>query len=86
MKNKETELVKRLKKHGSNGFSIGWDAATMIESLLASARPRGRPTVPADQRRDCTVRARVTAKEESKFVRLGGAEWLRSALKRARET
>jgi hypothetical protein len=47
---------------------------------------RGRPVVPAEQRRDCTVRARVTAEEEAKFVRLGGAEWLRAALKRARET
>jgi hypothetical protein len=49
-------------------------------------KQRGRPVVPDDQRRDRTVRARVTAKEEAKFVRLGGAEWLRAALKRARET
>ena len=49
-------------------------------------KQRGRPAVPDDQRRDRTVRARVTAEEEAKFVRLGGAEWLRAALKRARET
>jgi hypothetical protein len=39
-----------------------------------------------DQRRDRTVRARVTAEEEAKWERLGGEEWLRAALKRARET
>lgn len=49
-------------------------------------KQRGRPAAPDDQRRDRTVRARVTAEEEAKFVRLGGAEWLRAALKRARET
>lgn len=49
-------------------------------------KQRGRPAVPADQRRDRVVRARVTVEEETKFVRLGGADWLRAALKRARET
>lgn len=48
-------------------------------------KPRGRPTVPADQRRDHTVRVRVTAEQAAKFERLGGAEWLRAAIKRARE-
>ena len=48
-------------------------------------KQRGRPVVPADQRRDRTVRARVTAEEEAKFTRLGGAEWLRAALKQAKE-
>lgn len=49
-------------------------------------KQRGRPVVPADRRRERTVRARVTVEEEAEFVRLGGAEWLRAALKRARET
>ena len=49
-------------------------------------KQRGRPVVPDDHRRDRTVRARVTAEEEAKWERLGGAEWLRAALKRARET
>ena len=53
---------------------------------LPAKKRRGRPVVRADQRRDRTVRARVTEEEEEKFVRLGGAEWLRAALKRARET
>ncbi len=57
------------------------------DKLNAPAKKqRGRPVVPVNQRRDRTVRARVTAEEEAKFVRLGGAEWLRAALKRARET
>jgi hypothetical protein len=49
-------------------------------------KQRGRPQVPADLRRDRTVRARVTAEEEAKFTRIGGAAWLRAVLKRARET
>ena len=47
-------------------------------------KQRGRPVVPDDQRRDRTVQARVTADEEVKWGRLGGAKWLRKALKRAR--
>ena len=52
---------------------------------IPAKKQRGRPELPSDQRRDRTVRARVTAEEEAKFVRLGGAKWLRAALKRARE-
>ena len=48
-------------------------------------KPRGRPTVPTDQRRDRTVRARVTAEQADKFERLGGAEWLRERINKARE-
>ena len=43
----------------------------------------GRPELPPDERRDHTVRARVTAAEAAKFDRLGGAEWLRRVLARA---
>ena len=46
----------------------------------------GRPELPPDERRDHTVRARVTADEAAKWERLGGAEWLRRALARAKET
>ena len=46
----------------------------------------GRPELPPDKRRDHTVRARVTAAEAAKFDRLGGAEWLRRVLARAKET
>lgn len=51
----------------------------------AKKRP-GRPELPPDERRDHTVRARVTAAEAAKFDRLGGAEWLRRVLARAKET
>ena len=46
----------------------------------------GRPELPPDERRDHTVRARVTASEAAKWERLGGAEWLRRVLARAKET
>ena len=52
---------------------------------VPAKKRRGRPTVPTDQRRDRTVRARVTAADEAKFNRLGGANWLRAAIKRAKE-
>lgn len=54
--------------------------------IAPAKKKRGRPEVPADQRRGRTVRARVTEEEEAKWERLGGADWLRAALKRARET
>ena len=46
----------------------------------------GRPELPAEERRDRTIRVRATAAEEAKFNRLGGALWFRGALKRAKET
>ena len=49
-------------------------------------KQRGRPLVPDDQRRDRTVRARVTAEEEAKWLLLGGAKWLRAVLRRAKLT
>jgi hypothetical protein len=47
-------------------------------------KQRGRPALPPSERRDHTVKARVTAAEAQKFDQLGGAEWLRRALKRAK--
>lgn len=46
----------------------------------------GRPELPPDERRNHTVRARVNATEAAKWGRLGGAEWLRRVLARAKET
>lgn len=49
---------------------------------------RGRPpgsTMPADQRKDPVVRARVTLAQAEKFARIGGAEWLRKSIDRAKE-
>lgn len=49
------------------------------------APARGRPELPPDERRDHTIRVRVTADEAAKFERLGGAEWLRAQLKKAKD-
>ena len=46
----------------------------------------GRPELPPAERRDRTIRIRATEDEEAKFARVGGAEWFRAALKRAKET
>jgi hypothetical protein len=42
--------------------------------------------LPPNERRNHTVCARVTAEEAAKWKRLGGAELLRKALRRAKET
>jgi hypothetical protein len=47
--------------------------------------PRGRPELPPEERRDHTIRVRATAEEAAKFERLGGAEWLRAQLKKAKD-
>jgi hypothetical protein len=52
----------------------------------AAKKKPGRPEMPPDERRAQTVRARVTADEAAKWERLGGAEWLRKVLRRAKET
>lgn len=54
--------------------------------MKAAKKKPGRPELPPDERRDHMVRARVTAAEAAKWERLGGAEWLRKALHRAKET
>lgn len=46
----------------------------------------GRPTLPPEQAQTAMIRERVTEAERAKYDRLGGKEWLRAALKRARET
>lgn len=46
---------------------------------------RGRPELPPEERRSHMVRVRVTAEEAAKFERLGGAEWLRGQLKKAKD-
>lgn len=47
---------------------------------------RGRPALPPEAGQTAMIRERVTEAERAKYERLGGKEWLRSALKRARET
>jgi hypothetical protein len=44
----------------------------------------GRPTLPEDKLRSEFVRVRCTTAEFNKFTQLGGADWLRQMLKRAR--
>lgn len=46
----------------------------------------GRPELPQEERRERFIRIRATEAEEAKFDRLGGAEWFRGVLKRAKET
>ena len=55
-------------------------------SKEATKKSRGRPTLPPDEAQTAMIRERVTEAERSKYDRLGGKEWLRVALKRARET
>jgi hypothetical protein len=45
---------------------------------------RGRPSVPADQRLTERAEIRLSQAERLKFDALGGAEWVRCALKKAR--
>lgn len=47
-------------------------------------KPRGRPTLPADQRRTVTVKILLTETEAEKYEALGGRHWMRAALQRAR--
>lgn len=51
-----------------------------------SRKPPGRPALPPEQAQSAMIRERVTEAERAKYDRLGGKEWLRAALKRARET
>jgi len=55
---------------------------------VAKAAPKkpGRPALPPEQAQTAMIRERVTEAERAKYDRLGGKEWLRAALKRARET
>ncbi|MBK8745552.1 hypothetical protein [Propionivibrio sp.] len=52
----------------------------------ARAKEAGRPALPPEQAQTAMIRERVTAAERAKYDRIGGKEWLRAALKRARET
>lgn len=48
-------------------------------------RPLGRPPVSEDDGPSAVLRARVGAERVAKVKRLGGAEWLRKAIDRAKE-
>lgn len=59
-------------------------AATKAAQAAPAPRPRGRPPVPSDRALSGRVRARVTPAQEAKFEALGGSEWLRRAIDRAK--
>lgn len=46
-------------------------------------RRMGRPKLPDDERRDLLIKMRATPREVEQYEALGGADWLRQALKRA---
>lgn len=48
-------------------------------------KARGRPTLPADQRRTVAVKILLTEAEAEKYEALGGRHWMRAALQRARK-
>jgi len=48
-------------------------------------KPRGRKPLPPEQRLDETTILRMTAAQKAKLARLGGAEWVREQIERARE-
>jgi hypothetical protein len=47
-------------------------------------KPLGRPPVSKDEGHSVVIRARVGAERAAKFHRLGGAEWLRKAIDKAK--
>lgn len=48
-------------------------------------RPPGRPPVSQDEGPSAVLRARVGAERVAKFHRLGGADWLRKVIDKAKE-
>lgn len=46
-------------------------------------RAKGRPRLPAGERRDLFIKIRATKDEAAQFAAVGGADWFRQALKRA---
>lgn len=58
----------------------------LVEGVDDGKRPQGRPIgwrKPADERKDETVRARVSAEQAQEWELIGGAEWLRETLDKA---
>ena len=48
-------------------------------------RPAGRPTLPESERASVAYNVRLTAAQHAKVVRLGGAQWIRDRIDRAKE-
>lgn len=52
--------------------------------MTTPPRPPGRPTLPPERARSALVQVRVSQAQAAKFEALGGAQWLRRAIDRAR--
>lgn len=46
---------------------------------------KGRPTLPESERASVAYNVRLTAAQHAKIVRLGGAQWIRDRIDRAKE-
>lgn len=53
--------------------------------MTIAKRPRGRPTAPTDERMSEIIRVRLTPELARKLQRLGGIDWIRERIRRARE-
>lgn len=53
-------------------------------SMTGTKRTRGRPTAPADERMSEIIRVRLTPELAMKLRRLGGIDWIRERIRRAR--
>ena len=63
--------------------------ATPVEAVgygLQRSQARGRPALPPEQRQTERVEMRCTKAQREKLERLGGVQWLRDRIDRARET
>lgn len=53
--------------------------------MIPQPKPRGRPPLPPEQRRESVLwQARLSPEQRAKLQRLGGAVWLRERIDRAR--
>ena len=52
--------------------------------MTSEPKRRGRPPVPADQRQSARVEIRLSDALRAKLKRLGGAQWLREQIERAK--
>ncbi len=53
--------------------------------MTATPPRKGRPPVPADQQARVPYNVRLTAAQHAKVQRLGGAQWIRDRIDRAKE-
>lgn len=56
-----------------------------MNAPTAEPKKRGRPPIAADLRQTERVEVRLTPEHRAKLDRLGGAQWLRERIEKARE-